>query len=369
MLSKLFLNATYNKLQNAGAAIILVGAVVSVLPSIMDKPGDDTAPLEPWHNHHHHSHGEGDLELEQSLDPSLGDSVRHLASSVRSATSMAGVVIFLLSIVPGSFSNVYKEHAFKSAENSVDIYYMTTWVTLAQVITGFLFMPLQNLPALGGVPWSDLWQQMIDGNMCMWGKNPRPGDDCSGAGVIMLWYVAINFVYNIFSLLVVKHGNANLSVVTAAIALPLTNMSFSWRLVMGKDYEPFQNTNLLATAIVLGGFILYSKGDDLGSASDSAAVLSPKSAHRMVEEKGKKGKVLGLAAAGGSVMYMRPRSDSDPTTPGYTPMMQQGYRKGRGGVGASPAYYGSTAQISIGESVPFVNGGVAEGDEFEPSSV
>jgi hypothetical protein len=368
MLSKCFLNATYSKLQNLGAVIILAGACVSVLPSLLSKKDDDDSSMP-------HSSELHDLSDEPHQH-------RSLAESVRSATTMVGVVTYLLSIVPGAFSNIYKEWAFKAAENSVDIYYMTAYVSFFQVATGFLFMPLQNLPALGGVPWSDLWQQMIDGNKCMWGYNPREGDECESAGVIMLWYVIINFLYNIFSLLVVKHGSANLSVITAAIALPLTNMSFSWRLVMGPDYEPFDNINLVATAIVLFGFIMYSKGDDSNVHADpnvDGGQLSPKSAARKVSMLAKKGKVLGLASAGGSVMYMRNRSDSDPTTPGYTPMYAK--RSGRG-VKASPAFnsygsgYGSgygnnygSVGISIGENVPVFADGAVTGETFEPSSV
>jgi drug/metabolite transporter (DMT)-like permease len=145
ILSKLFLNATYNKLQNVGALIILLGACVSVLPSLLKK-GDESEELSPYHHHHHHHGNDLDLLKESSDSESYSDSFDPLSrllaagGSLRSATSMAGVFIFLLSIIPGAFSNVYKEYAFKTSENSVDIYYMTTWVTLYQVLTGFLFM-------------------------------------------------------------------------------------------------------------------------------------------------------------------------------------------------------------------------------------
>ena len=45
----------------------------------------------------------------------------------------------------------------------------------------------------------------------------------------------------------VKHGSASLSVIAAAVALPLTNMSFSAKWLMGRDYEPFDYANLVWT--------------------------------------------------------------------------------------------------------------------------
>ncbi|GMH64830.1 hypothetical protein TrLO_g4870 [Triparma laevis f. longispina] len=321
ILSIIFLKASYGFKQNLGAGIIVMGAVVSVLPSFLE-------PKE--------------------------------ASSARTATTATGIIVFLASVVPGAFSNVYKEYAFKTSEHSVDIYYMTTWVTLFQVLTGLLFMPAQSIPALGGVPFNEMGQQMIDGSRCMVGENPMPGDECEGAGGILLVYVGVNFFYNVFSLLVVKHGSASLSVIAAAVALPLTNMSFSWKQVMGVDYEPFDYRNLISTAIVLLGFIIYSRG----GSDEGEELWSPRT--RKIEEKKPKGKTLGLMAAGGSVMYMRPRADSDPTTPGYTPIMVakfgngSGYSKNVGGYGA------------VGETVPLViNGGGGGGIEevFEPSSV
>ena len=71
----------------------------------------------------------------------------------------------------------------------------------------------QALPALGGIPWSEMGSQFVDGTYCTMGYNARPGDDCAGSGLILLSYVVVNFLYNIFSLLVVKHGSASLSVI------------------------------------------------------------------------------------------------------------------------------------------------------------
>ena len=96
------------------------------------------------------------------------------------------------------------------------------------------------------------------------------------------------------------------ALVTAAVALPLTNMSFSSRWLMGRDYEPFDYVNLLSTLVVLLGFVLYSRrSDDKDYDPDDVDLWTPRT--RREEEKKPKGKTLTLAAAGGSTMYLRPR--------------------------------------------------------------
>jgi len=47
-------------------------------------------------------------------------------------------------------------------------------------------------------------------------------------------YVLVNFAYNVFQLLVTKHGGATVLVISAALALPITNMAFSMRWIMGE---------------------------------------------------------------------------------------------------------------------------------------
>ena len=140
--------------------------------------------------------------------------------------------------------------------------------------------------------------QLHYGFQCFLGNNSQPGDDCSYSFYTMMAYVAVNFFFNIIQLLVTKHGSASLVVVTSALALPLTNICFSIEFIMGKDVEPFSTNNLIALVVVVIGFLLYS--------------LSDKASHD---------KVMPIQAAGGSAIYVRERSASDPSTPGYTPQI------------------------------------------------
>ena len=347
-MSAVWLGAKYGARRKAGAFIILLGAAISLLPSLFDDGGN-------------------------SSDGGIN------------STTKSGVLVFFLSTLPGSASNVYKEKAFKESNVSVDIYYMTTWITLCQVVTGAMLMPLQRVQVLGGVEFKDMSKQISYGNACMLGENSLPGDDCSGSGFIMVLYVAVNFFYNVFTLLVVKHGSASLSVIASAIALPATNMSFSVRALMGPDTEKFHVVNVVSTMIVIIGFGAYSRGDGgpNDSKEDGLGDLWTPSTRRKNKSLAV-GKSLPLAAAGGSVMYMRPRSDSDPTTPGYAPLSVKRIRR-------TPVFRAAAAATTQpgrnGNYGSIDGGGIARGaggpigiigtigsgdrgdDNFEPSSL
>lgn len=73
-------------------------------------------------------------------------------------TSMAGLLIYFISLIPNSFSNVYKETNFKT--DGLDVYYLTTWVSFYQVFVGFAFIPLLALPGFGGVAASEIPAQV-----------------------------------------------------------------------------------------------------------------------------------------------------------------------------------------------------------------
>lgn len=46
-------------------------------------------------------------------------------------------------------------------------------------------------------------------------------------------YVLVNFLFNVLQLLITKHGGATLLVISAALALPVTNVAFKMRWIMG----------------------------------------------------------------------------------------------------------------------------------------
>ena len=77
----------------------------------------------------------------------------------------------------------------------LDVYEATTAISVWQFFLGFLFMPLLNLKAFGGLSSSEIGTQMTDGFYCFLGDNPRVTDNCEGAFWLFNFYIVINLAY------------------------------------------------------------------------------------------------------------------------------------------------------------------------------
>lgn len=100
--------------------------------------------------------------------------------------------------------------------------------------------------------------------------------------------------------------------------------------------EPFSVYDVVALLIVLAGFLLYATFDDLVMRRTHAL---------------EQGKRLPIQFAAGSVMYLRERSNSDPSTPGYTPLRVEPPRR-RGSIDLQLQRSGSFAASVGGGGTP-----------------
>jgi len=171
-------------------------------------------------------------------------------------TSSIMIFVFFISVIPGAISNVYKEEKMKGKE--LDVYEATTAISIWQFLLGFLFMPLLMLKAFGGLSGSEISSQMADGFICFLGENPRPTDNCEGAFWLFNFYVLINLAYNILLMRMTKEGSAILLTISGAIGMPITNLAFSIKAIMGDEVEPFTIYDFGGLILVCVGFLTYS---------------------------------------------------------------------------------------------------------------
>ena len=225
LLSRSFLSSSYTSTQYIGAALIVAGSLLAAVPSTGSSDGSGGGSSTLWY----------------------------------------GPLILLLSCLPNSFSNVYKEKNFR--EDGLDVYFLTTGVSVWQVLLGFLFAPLLSLPALGGLSLSELPANFSQGWSCFVGGHV-PGYECHLSPppyVVLLLYVLVNFVYNVLLLLITKHGSALLLVIASAISLPFTNAAFTSELLMGREAERWSWWTGAGLLVVVVGFLLYSLVSDADS--------------------------------------------------------------------------------------------------------
>jgi len=228
--SFIFLKERYSLIQIGGSLLIVGGVTLSLLPSLTNSGGDSQQNI-PFFN-----------------------------------------MFFLCQAIPFAASNLYKDIAFKSVD--MDVWYLQFWDVFYQSLIGtFLFPANTLLPPPAKIIWSDIPSAMKNGGICLSGTdvitplNSNCGssasnqcDACTHAWLILIIYMCINVIYNIFILLVIKHGSATILSIAQTIRLPLTSIAFSQKWIMGNQVEGFSNFTLYGLFIILAGLSAFRAG-------------------------------------------------------------------------------------------------------------
>lgn len=204
----------------AGAALIVAGAIVSLVPSLCAA---------------------------QDTTESSTLEIRWYA-----------VLFYALSNLPMATSACYKEAAFE--ENTLDVWYLTQWVSIFQFLISFLYMPLLILPGFGsqdGMSISEVSASFGDGWECYLERVPECAE--VHAFWLLTGYCGVNVCFNTLGLYLTKHGSAVLSSLSFSILLPFTTVLF-FSPVLGRFQEPLTR-NAIFTFTGLGvasvGFVIY----------------------------------------------------------------------------------------------------------------
>eukprot|EP00656_Telonema_subtile_P007462 TRINITY_DN13500_c0_g1_i6.p1 TRINITY_DN13500_c0_g1~~TRINITY_DN13500_c0_g1_i6.p1 ORF type:complete len:386 (-),score=61.79 TRINITY_DN13500_c0_g1_i6:27-1184(-) len=197
------------------------------------------------------------------------------------------VIIYFLSDVPQSASQVYKDYAFKKGD--LNVFYLTCVVSWFQLAMTWAYLPLQTLDALGGFDMSSIPEVFSDGFKCFLGNTDIPvynsdhlvtGYCGSHVPAITMVFSIAGFTAGILQLIVMKKGSATLSVLTSAVALPLSDLAFNWPALMRLievDVTSFSWYNLGGVSLVVVGFLAYS----LRESAPKDVVMMPKAEYEV----------------------------------------------------------------------------------------
>eukprot|EP00127_Corallochytrium_limacisporum_P003974 Clim_evm23s156 gene=Clim_evmTU23s156 len=220
--SAIFLRARYRWTHYIAVLLILAGVVVAVLPSL-------------------------DNTKESAMD------------SVSPFTLSIMIGMLLLSNIPATASNVYKELELKNVDT--DIWLFNAWIAVFQLLVGFLTSPLIFIKAFAGgvvVTPSTFFTYMWNATKCFGGINPTPLDThCSETPYVFACFVIFNFTYNIVILYVFKHGSATLAVIASALRVALSDFLFEWAFLAGPATHQLSTADYVSLAVLLVGLIMY----------------------------------------------------------------------------------------------------------------
>jgi hypothetical protein len=189
------LNAKYTFAQYSGAAVVLLGIVVVLIPQMI--PGYAAHAAAP-------ADGGGDSSSSSGGDGSSG--------SGSDDSDFMWIFILVVSCVPMCLSSVYKEIAL--GEMEIDVVYLNGWVAVFQFIMAVpLVIPSS---AVIGMPMSAIMPNMWSGLDCYMGRNTItaenqaeygafPVDDCTDSYFYTNAYIFFNVVYNVLMILVLKY--------------------------------------------------------------------------------------------------------------------------------------------------------------------
>lgn len=191
------------------------------------------------------------------------------------------VIIYACSQIPASMSGVFKEVAFKAAV--LDVFYLTAMVSWTQLFISWVFVPILSLESFGGIPLDEIPSVFQDGFRCFMGDESIPvhregmidGHCSSYVPRVTMMFSVSGFFSGIFQLLILKNGSASLMVLCQAIGIPIANMAFTIRAVMGSQVEPFSWYDIGGLAMVVLGFVIYRRATN--PSSERMECMSPSS--------------------------------------------------------------------------------------------
>jgi len=232
--SWLWLGTSYSHGQLAAATLIVGGAALSVLPQLLGQSAEGAPAAHP------------------------DDEVRGYA-----------VALYWLSNVPMACSAVYKESRF--SREPMDVTYLTQWVSIWQMLFGFVLAPLQIFPGVGsasGRSWTHICADFWRGWLCFCASfKHASGEGAAGDmdatpscgahnALLLIGYVGVNFLFNTTGLYLTKYGGAVLNSISYSLLLPLTTLLFSVPL-LGPYRESVFPSTWAGLVVVLLGFAMW----------------------------------------------------------------------------------------------------------------
>lgn len=242
IISRYALNATYTNSQYLGAAIVLLGIIAVIIPSMLGG-----------------SPSSSDIASPDSTEISEGST-----SIFKSQTLW--LIMLVISCVPMCLSSVYKEKAL--GEMEIDVIYLNGWVAIYQFLIAIpLSIPtcfIQNIPLSSVIP------NMYGGMMCWMGYNTitedynpdnLPLDDCANAPFYVTAYLFFNVVFNFLIILILKLGSANILWMASTVIVPISNVAFSMNFMPG--HQPMGPMDFVGLVIIMLGLVIYRFSEDI----------------------------------------------------------------------------------------------------------
>eukprot|EP01025_Chloroclados_australasicus_P031646 TRINITY_DN3198_c0_g1_i1.p1 TRINITY_DN3198_c0_g1~~TRINITY_DN3198_c0_g1_i1.p1 ORF type:complete len:344 (+),score=26.20 TRINITY_DN3198_c0_g1_i1:106-1137(+) len=179
------------------------------------------------------------------------------------AVSYSYTVLYLVSMMFPALATIVKEKIFQDFDRKhgkpLDLFVVNTWSSISQGIFTILFIPI--LSQLRGIPLSQLPAYVRDGSQCFMGITPVCGGDCTGAPLLPLLYVAVNIVFNVVVLYILRTAGSLVLSLAASALVPFTIWAFTFNLPLLGTSAPLGSNFIFGASGLLLGLIVYNVAD------------------------------------------------------------------------------------------------------------
>jgi len=236
LLSAVALGRVYSVSQLLSAACVIGGVLISLVHSS------------------HHSPASHTKHTNVALFSSLA------ADTVSPAKQLIYKLIYAGSSVFSALSFVLKEAIFArfaaTTNASLDVFVVSFHGSFAQLVFTFGSLLLVSLPVFGGTKLSELGHFFVNGFTCFTGHNPHETDDCHGAPLVPLIYMAVNLSWNIALIFLLKHGSALFMFIGISASIPLAEIAFAfpWPLL---GASPMHKEYIFGLILIMVGLVSY----------------------------------------------------------------------------------------------------------------
>ena len=181
----------------------------------------------------------------------------------KSMTTLIWSAVMMLSCVPASISNIYKEG--KMDEANIDPIYLTTWVANFQaIITVLLLIPSGLFSSHRMLP-KDWIENFYHGFLCYIGHNTITSgdnpDQCQDSMFFVNMFVLVNFICGVAAMYVLQYGSSNIMFISATAIVPVSNLAFALPSLPGST--PVNGADIWGLVTILVGISCYHFGPQL----------------------------------------------------------------------------------------------------------
>lgn len=179
--------------------------------------------------------------------------------------SPGAIIVYLISIIPGVLSYIYKERFLKGKKN-LNIWWMNSWISLWQFVVGLLTIPLLFIPIpYTYLPPNTFGDYLKNGLNCQFGGvNHYNNDNCHLAFLWLVLYQIISTIANILMFLILRHGSSLIFLVLATLKTPITGflgyILMSYNLIYTTDAQKvsIHPTDYVSLLFIIAGSIVYN---------------------------------------------------------------------------------------------------------------